>query len=187
MLDPIEFIDLDAKYEKEAAMIVAEEMELALTKAIATAIKHVRKFFLTRKSPPSKAEEIGEFVNGLRRELHATNELFLTFGKITDVSMWSDIAKPSSFYTYKWDFAYSSKGGSYKMNHATISHICYGATIMAQDKNIDEEFLEINKSLNDLLREQSVLDVFVRNAQDLNTKAGIVVDSLCSIAEKLES
>jgi hypothetical protein len=166
----------------ETAMIPAET-EFYLTKAIAEAIKHVRKFFLTRKSPPTKAEEIGEFVNGLRRQLNGN----LEFNRMLDVSMWIDIAVPSSYYTYKWDFIFCATTVNCKMNYAIASTICQGAKVMAQDKNLDEEFREINKVLNDLLLETNVLNTLVYCAKDLNVKAGVVVDNLCSIAEKLET
>lgn len=171
--------------ESQGSTALPEEIEIFLVKSIVTAIKHTRKFFLTRKFTPTLAEQVGEFVNGLRREMHGSNS-YLELRTILNVDMWNNIAKPSSVYTYKWDFPIKTENGNAKMSHAYASKLCHSAIIMAQEKTIDEEFLEINKSLNDLLKETSVLTTLTSYAKDLNTKASVVVDNLCSIAENLE-
>ena len=54
------------------------------------------------------------------------------------------------------------------------------------EKTIEEEFREINSTLNNLLKDQVSLETLIHKAKDLNAQADVVVDNLCTIAEKLQ-
>jgi len=100
--------------------------------------------------------------------------------------MWSNVGVPNRRQEYKWQFAYRTTDGIYQMTTAYAQTLCENAAKMAiSDKTLDEEFREINNSLNSLMRETTALDSLIYKAKELNAQASTVVDNLCSIAEKL--
>lgn len=172
-----------------ALLYSKKETEYKLTCLLADATRHVRKFFLNRSEvavQPTNAQQVGEFVTEIRRQLRSEYTGFAGIGPLTDVDAWANVAVPSKANDYKWRFSYTTTEGSYFMSLPTIQTICENALKMADtDKTADEEFREINNSLNNLMRETTALDSLIYKARDLNGQAAVVVDNLCAIAEKL--
>lgn len=170
-----------------------EKTEYLFTCLIALAIRHVKKFFFNRvevATEPTIAQQVGEFVTGIRRELRTEKYAFLDecgFKNLTDTDMWSNVGIPHvAGNAYKWAFNYYTTEGVQQMYSAYAQIICENAAkIATSDKTIDEEFREINNDLNNLMRETTALNSLVYRAKDLNAQAVIVVDNLYSIAEKL--
>lgn len=167
------------------------ETHYLFTCLIANAIRHVKKYFFKRTEvavEPSVAQQIGEFVTEMRRLLRAEYAplVDIGFGNLTNTEMWRNVGVPSAINDYKWRFTYYTEEGAYQMNQPQATILCDNAAKMASsDKTMDEEFREINNSLNNLMKETTALDTLIFKAKELNAQAGVVVDNLCSIAEKL--
>lgn len=161
-----------------------EKTQYLLTCLVANSIRHVKKFFFTRLQKPSMAEQVGEFVTEIRRHLKTESLNKCGFKDLTNTDMWSNVGVPKE--NYAWNFTYYTIEGIHKMNHLHAQTLCENATRMANnDKTIDEEFLEINSTLNNIMRETTTLDSLIYRAKELNSQADIVVSNLCTIAENL--
>jgi hypothetical protein len=168
-----------------------EQTQYLFTCLVADAIRHVKKFFFNRievATEPTIAQQVGEFVTEIRRLLRAEYSMLpaLGFNGLTNTDMWVNVGLPSDKADYKWRFTYYTIDGVHQMNVAHVKTLCENAAKMAtSDKTMDEEFREINNSLNNLMRETTALDTIIYKAKELNAQAGTVVDNLCAIAEKL--
>jgi hypothetical protein len=169
-----------------------EKTHYLFTCLIADAIRHVKKFFYNRSEialEPTGAQQIGEFVTEIRRLLRGEYGKLLDIGfqNLTNTDMWTNVAVPSSKYDYRWSFQYYTIDGVHQMNSYQAQTLCENAQKMAiSDKTMEEEFREINNTLNNLLRETTALDTLVYKAKDLNAQADVVVHNLCVIAESLK-
>jgi hypothetical protein len=166
-----------------------EDQMYRLTCMFAEAVRHVRKYFFNRvdvATEPTIAQQVGEFVTEIRR-LRAEYSFLTDFKHLTDTDAWASVCVPSSRNDHKWRFSFHVSGGLQHMTLPLAQTICENALKMATtDKTIDEDFREINNTLNNLLREQTALDTLIYKAKDLNAQAVAVVDNLCCIAEKLQ-
>lgn len=168
-----------------------EQTQYFFTCLIADAIRHVKKFFFNRievATEPTIAQQIGEFVTEIRRLFRTEYKMLVDVGfqGLTNTDMWVNIGVPSDKNDYKWRFTYYATDGTYQMNVAHAKTLCENAAKMAtSDKTMDEEFREINNTLNGLMRETTALDSLIYKAKELNVQAGTVLDNLCAIAEKL--
>jgi hypothetical protein len=168
-----------------------EQTQYLFTCLVADAIRHVKKFFFNRievATEPTIPQQVGEFVTELRRLFRAEYKTLgdVGFHGLTDTDMWVNVACPSDKNDYKWRFTYYATDGVHQMNVAQAKTLCENAAKMAtSDKTMDEEFREINNTLNGLMRETTALDTIIYKAKELNVQAGTVVDNLCAIAEKL--
>lgn len=168
-----------------------KQTQYLFTCLVADAIRHVKKFFFNRievATEPTIAQQIGEFVTEIRRLFRAEYKMLVDIGfqGLTETDMWSNVGVPSDKNDYKWRFTYYTTDDIQKMNVAHAKTLCENAAKMAiTDKTMDEEFREINNSLNNLMRETTALDTLIYKAKELNVEAGTVVDNLCAIAEKL--
>lgn len=172
-----------------------EKTNYLLTCLLADAIRHVKKFLYNRvekstfPAEPTIAQQIGEFVTEIRRLLRDDEYKMLVdigFNVLTNTDMWVNVAWPNDRNEYKWGFSYYALDGVHRMSVAHAKTLCENAIKMAtSDKTSDEEFREINNTLNSLMRETTALDSLIYKAKDLNAQASVVVDNLCAIAEKL--
>lgn len=168
-----------------------EQTQYLFTCLVADATRHVKKFFFNRvevATEPTVAQQVGEFVTEIRRLLRSEYAPLLNIGfhGLTDTEMWVNVGVPNDKNDYKWRFTYYATDGVHQMNVAHAKTLCENATkIATSDKTMDEEFREINNSLNNLMRETTALDTLIYKAKELNAQASTVVDNLCAIAEKL--
>ncbi len=169
-----------------------EQVKYKFTCMVADAIRHVKKFFFNRAeiaTEPTTAQQIGEFVTEIRRLLRSeyADLADCGFRDLTNTDMWYDAGVPNVKNNFRWNYHIATTTGVLQINHALATTLCENASKMAtSNQTIDEEFREINNSLNALLREQTALDTLVYKARDLNMQSGVVVDNLCGIAEKLQ-
>lgn len=197
---------LDADWEPSESEVYtinvklsAEEVKYRFTCLMSDAIRHVKKYFFTRvevafnnptqAQSPSVAQQVGEFVTEIRRLLKDkyADLAEIGFRELTNTDLWANVGVPNAKYDYKWRFVILTTTGAWQMPLALLITLCENAQKMAvTDQTSDEEFREINNSLNNLLREQTALDSLIYKAKDLNAQAGVVVDNLCTIAEKLQ-
>jgi hypothetical protein len=168
-----------------------EQTHYLFTCLVADAIRHVKKFFFNRievATEPTVAQQVGEFVTEIRRLFRDEYKPLgdVGFHGLTDTDMWVNVGVPNDKAEYKWKFTYSTTDGFQPINLALTKILCENAIKMAtSDKTMDEEFREINNSLNNLMRETTALDTLIYKAKELNGQAATVVDNLCAIAEKL--
>lgn len=152
------------------------EVDYMFTCLVAEAIRHVNKFKLTHERF-SRAEIVGEFCNALRRY---SREGFFYSWNLGNTQYWQEVAFPEPNY---WSFL---KTQGYKMPVSHADNLCVQAQRMAAgDKTIEEEFREINSSLNGLVADKTGLDVLVQKAKTLNMEANTVLEHLCSIAQNI--
>lgn len=170
----------------------AEQLKYRFTCLIADAIKHVKKFFFNRAevaTEPTTAQQVGEFVTEIRRLLRSeyADLADCGFRDLTNTEMWYNVGVPNAKNDFRWNQSFITTTDILVMNQFLATTLCENAMKMAtSNQTIDEEFREINNSLNNLLREQTALDTLVYKAKDLNLQSGAVVDNLCGIAEKLQ-
>lgn len=168
-----------------------EEIQYKFTCLVADSIRHVKKYFFNRKNidiAPTTAQQIGEFTTQFRRLLQQEYDIIgIEFYKLTNPKSWNDVGVPNKSRSWDWKFSYQTTCGACWMTKNVAVTLCENAVKMAIiDKSTDEEFMEVDNSLNDLINERSTLDFLICKAKDLNVQATIVVDSLCVIAEQLQ-
>ena len=163
------------------------DFDYLFTCLIADAIRHVNRFFFTRKKLPSKSEKIGEFVTEIRRLLRSPQYYGLAdqgFKNITNVDFWADVVVPSG---YRWNFPLLTLEGTSRMSQQAAETLCNSAVKLARsDKTTEEEFLEINYTLNELAKESRELNTYINRAKELNIQAETVVGNLCVIATQFK-
>jgi hypothetical protein len=199
---------MDADWEPSAsevftinatAKLSSTQLQYRFTCLVEQGIRHVTRYYYNRLQAtfnpttlapePSVAQQVGEFVTELRRLLRADySDLYdAGFRELTNTDLWINVAVPNPRNDYRWRFGLLTSDGLYQMSIAIAQTLCENAHKMAtSDKTSDEEFREINNSLNNLLREQTALDSLIYRAKDLNAQASSVVDNLYQIAEKLQ-
>lgn len=137
---------------------------------------------------PSKSQEIGEFVTGIRRLFREKYyDVAVEFLPVmTSVKSWYDVGIPSTRHDYSWVFSYKSDNGLSKITYFRVCALCDGALKMAEvEKTTEEEFREIGNTLNDLQKDRIVLDALIFKARNLNQESDALLGNLRLIAEQL--
>lgn len=192
MVDWVDRWENEGGLVETAVRLSEDRLKYRFTCLVSEAIRHVRQYFFKRteiEAQPTVVQQIGEFTTIMRRLLRAEySDLFdAGFRGLTSPDVWGNVGVPNWKYDYRWNFTAITSSGSYKLTIAEAQILCENALKMANsDKTSDEEFREINNTLDNLLREQVALNSLIHRAKDLNAQADVVVENLYTIAEKLQ-